>query len=321
MLANSGNAVEGTDGGVRPGRTGGPLGTNRDAGDPDAGIPATGDTGGPVGSGDHGDPEVLAILAPTLSSGRREDFGFAHLESMSTSDFASLGGKPATQRYRWVRSKLETYSNQFRESAAAQDIPVQLLVVIVLNELVDIDWKDLIEENFELPFYSVGIAQIQPKTALEHHLIPEDNEFKNWKKSGIDPRVFVKDRLRIPQYAIEAAAREIRFQLDRLREHPDSRWAAECGFYPGRAGGGQDLYKGSSKESQEGREMEVAKMIAAAYNSPDIIIAKNPLAHYQTNAIPHGNNAATLASVLYHWKIARPGTKKGSLFDPSVHPG
>ena len=317
-MAGSGNRVQGTRVGAPSPRTGGPLGSNRDAGDPDAGVRQLGDTAGPMGSADHGDPDVIAIQAPTLSTGRVDDFGFAQLETMNGSKFAALGGKSAAQRYAWVRSKIEPYSDQFRESAAAHGLPVQLLVVIVLNELLDIDWKDLLEENFELPFYSVGIAQIQPKTALEHHLIPEDAAFQAWKASGIDIRVFIKDRLRIPQYAIEAAAREIRIQLDNLFAHPESRWAAECGYIAARAGKGQDLYLGSTEESQVGREKAVAKMIAAAYNSPNIIIAKNPDGY--ANAIPHGDNASTIAEVLYVWSVARPGATKGSLFNPAVHP-
>jgi len=317
-LATSSNRVQGTRVGAPSPRTGGPLGSNRDAGDPDAGVRILGDTAGPAGSADHGDPEVVAIQEPTLSSGRVEELAFAHLETMNVQKFAALGGTPAAQRYAWVRSKIEPYSDQFRESAAGHDLPVQLLVVIVLNELLDIDWKDLIEENWELPFYSVGIAQIQPKTALEHHLIPEDAAFQAWKASGIDIRVFIKDRLRIPQYAIEAAAREIRIQLDKISQNPKSGWVAECGFVPANAGRGQDLYLGSTEVSQLGREKAVANMIAAAYNSPTIIIAKNPDRY--TNAVPHGSNASTIAEVLYNWKVARPGTTKGSLFDPGSHP-
>src|SRR5262245_11682420 len=52
------------------------------------------------------------------------------------------------ERRRWYLEKLGRYHNQLKESAAHNSIPMQLLAVIILNELADIDARDVLQQKF-----------------------------------------------------------------------------------------------------------------------------------------------------------------------------
>lgn len=289
--------------------TPGPMGINRDAADPCTPPWFVGNTPGPVGQNDYADPNTpmgqaraasyAVEQAPTLSNRGDQKLSAGALETMSTAKFAAM--PDGATRKAWILRKLGPYEAQIRESAAAFKIPVQLLGVVVANELLDIDWKDVIQENFTGG--SLGYAQIQVQTAIEHHLIPMDDGYRYAKALGME-QAFVAGRLTVPQYAIHGAAKEIRLILDNMKAHPDSAWVAKYGFSWDQAGDGQEIYRGFPDGDQREKEAHLAELVSAAYNSPDIVIAKNPFA-YEKGPI-HGANAGTLAAVFYIWSMFRP---------------
>ena len=112
----------------------------------------------------------------------------------------------------------------------------------------------------------------------------------------------MKGRLQTGQFAVEAAAREIRLLLDRMKANPESAWLKK--FNPTSVTG-QQVFDGlPSPLSQELREARLAEIVAAAYNSPDIIDAEHP-ERYQNGPI-HGKNAGVLAQVFYQWQLFPP---------------
>jgi hypothetical protein len=294
-------------------RTSGSLGTNRDAGDPGTPRWFRSDTAGSLGLGDYADPDTImcrlrtevAALggAPTVAdaaAGKVERFEFGELETMSLERLINMPG-PA-DRKSWVVGKLGPYERQLYESADKHGIPVQLLAVILVNELADIDWRDVLQEKMAAGG-SVGFAQIQVDTALTDRLIPEDELFLYARACGME-RVFVTGRLKIPQFAIEAAATEVRIQLDRAKNTPESAWVKQFSFDGSKAGSGQAVYDGFAEGTAEEKEAKLAEMIAAAYNSPDIVIAKHP-ERYNNGPI-HGQNAGGFARAFHQWRLFRP---------------
>ena len=294
-------------------KTPGPLGTNRDAGDPSTPTWFRGDTPGSLGVNDYADPGTLmcrlrtevATLgrAPTLAdaaAGKVQKFEFGELETMSVERFVNMPS-PA-DRKNWIVSKLGPYERQLYESAGKHQIPVQLLAVVLVNELADINWADVLQEKMASGG-SVGIAQIQVDTALRDKLIPEDDALSFARACGME-RVFTAGRLKIPQFAIEAAAKEIRIQLDKAKSTTDSAWVKQFKFDGAKAGIDQKIYSGFSEGSPADKEAKLAEMIVAAYNSPDILIAKHPERY--SNGPIHGSNAAALARAIHRWGLFRP---------------
>ena len=274
-----------------------------------------GDTPGPLGMNDHADPDAgvyrlragdyKGAFAPTISDARRglvKRFEVECLTSMSFEGFAALPS--GADRREWIAAKLGHLTPQLYESAAQQQIPVQLLAVVIANELLDINVADIAQESLELSVNgSYGIAQIQVDTALKDNLIPHDEQFALAKAWGME-KPFVKGRLQTGQFAVEAAAREIRLLLNRMEANPESAWVKQFNFSPTSVAG-QRVFDGlPSPLSQELREATLAEMVAAAYNSPDIINAVHP-ERYRNGPI-HGKNARVLAQLFYRWHLFRP---------------
>jgi len=245
--------------------------------------------------------------APTLAdaaANRAVTFRAEDLEEMSVPKMMHM--KDPADRKAWLVGKLGPYEKQLRESAGNQRIPVQLLAAVIVNELMDIGKTDVLQERLRgVTWGSFGIAQIQVSTALKDDLIPDDPAFQLAKSLGLGS-LYAKDHLRVPQYGIDAAAKEIRILIDRMKANRESVWLKQFGFDVNRAGDGQRIYDGFIEGSQEDKEMKLANMMAAAYNSPDIIIAKDPLRNYSVNAVPHGKNAAEMAKLLRAWDLFRP---------------
>jgi hypothetical protein len=288
---------------------------NGDAADPNTLDWWFDETPGSLGANDQHDPSTPAFQmqqvikeipqAQTLSDwhqGRVKKFEFEPLERMSTAKFAGMSD--AEERKQWIINKLGRFDSQMRESAARYQIPIQLLAIIITNELLDIDFKDLVQEELEMSASgSYGIAQIQAQTAIDHGLVEKDDGYRIALKLGFE-RQYVKGKLRIPQFAIEAAAKEIQILLQRMKGVADSPWLIKFGFDARKAGPNQQLYDAFSDKEEEDREAKLAEMIAAAYNSPGIISAKD-LAAY-VNAPIHGQNAGSMARVFYRWQFFRP---------------
>jgi outer membrane protein OmpA-like peptidoglycan-associated protein len=238
------------------------------------------------------------------------------LHTMSRSDFIRLPDRAAAE---WTIDRLGAFQNQLRESAATHNIPMQLLAAILLNELTDINILDLIQEGRGSTTGSLGIGQIQVQTALDDGLIdhiedirrPSDyisgSEVSRLGEVAHDPRRLVGERLQVPQFAIEAAAREIAHLLRRMGENLDKPFQIRNQFF---ATGpvGDSIYDGVWHGDRISREAQLAYMVGAAYNSPDIIIAENPLgmnSEYQENAIPNGQSASNMAQILATYGLFR----------------
>jgi hypothetical protein len=224
----------------------------------------------------------------------------AELEAMDWPAFVDM---PFKKRREWVIAKLVPFERQFYESAAAYKIPVQLLATVVLNELLDINWKDLAQEQMEVATHgSFGIAQIEVSTALKDDLLPLDPQTLQLAMAYGAEGALVKGYLQVPQYAIDAAAKEIRILLDRMSSNPSSKWLQMHNYTPGSTSG-QDIYS-SFSGSQEDREAALATIVDAAYNSPDILVAQHP-ENYKNGPIM-GTYADTAARLIYRLRLFRP---------------
>lgn len=213
-------------------------------------------------------------------------------------------------RGRWYVEKLGKYHSQLQESAAANDIPTQLLATIILNELVDIDPKDILQDyvassdDVRLGSGSLGMAQIQVKTALDHKLI---REYSDYCHASIVARLLV-----IPQYSIDAAAREIRYLLNLMESAPGTPWSASFNFVPPDASDRDPLryyrlgvIKITGNETQEDREVLLARMIASAYNGGEKFLSATDPKRTHPNSFIHGLNAAAIAHDLFELKLFR----------------
>jgi hypothetical protein len=223
-------------------------------------------------------------------------------------DVVSLGKMLSAERAKWYRDKLATYTGQMWNSAACNGIPRQLLATVILNELADIDSNDVWQHKIPFVGGSLGIAQIQIDTAKEHGLVDYPGEKKRSRQQ-------VRERLMIPQYAIEAAAREIRRLLDKACVEHSKPWVRKFSFSLDNMSSlksPEDIYNHIAGKTQLEKEQNLAEMVAAAYNSPDILVAKlqtsitpkHPKLVYK-NGLTHGKNARFIAEDLYRFGLFR----------------
>src|SRR5262249_13298441 len=131
-------------------------------------------------------------------------------------------------RAAWYLQRLGPYQDQLYESALNNDVPMQLLATVILNELSDIGALDILQSGKPFaPSGSLGIAQIQVSTAVKDRLfdISDDDAqhaFDRWYAGGMmlgsqtdaeqkafGRKVRASELLQTPQFAIEAAAKEI----------------------------------------------------------------------------------------------------------------
>jgi hypothetical protein len=259
-----------------------------------------------------------------------------------------LGRKAPGERREWYLEKLGALENQLQESSERHRVPMRLLAAVILNELAVIDVKDIAQEAFFVLSGSLGIAQIQIDTVISDDLFPdmtraEIRDAYNWYRKEtrehfqgpLDPddtgrRVVIRRRLRIPQHAIDAAAREIRYLLWASAENLHKPWQTTFGFTWGglRPADPQLLYqkigsqvncrsiedlqkpgfeavvgKEGEKPDRE-QEKNLAYMVSGAYNSPDVI-RTDDIGKYE-NAGTHGHNACLIAADLYDFGLFGP---------------
>jgi hypothetical protein len=123
----------------------------------------------------------------------------------------------------------------------------------------------------------------------------------------------VHRRLSIPQYAIEAAAREIRRLLDRATQRRTNPWQRRFSFSLPRMtqlSQPNDIYNHIAGANQQEKEMNLAEMVAAAYNSPGIIDARQQASitpgssrFIYRNGTIHGANARMIAGDLHTQRL------------------
>jgi RHS repeat-associated protein len=212
---------------------------------------------------------------------------------------SNIPEKTPEERKEWYKKRLGPYEAQLRESADRHHVPVQLLAAVILNELADIDWRDLVQEEIHVEKGSVGVAQIQIDTAIKDNLIPGVTDAAE-DHTDRELRTNVSVALKIPQISIDAAAKEIHLVLEAAGKNPEGPWQRKFDYpffitqppddpqtYYDFVPGGDPLF----------REMNLAFMIAAGYNSPDIT-KTHDLTRYEDGAILHGKNARFIAKDL-----------------------
>ncbi|MFT3681145.1 MAG: DUF4157 domain-containing protein [Ferruginibacter sp.] len=268
---------------------------------------------------------------PTLAEAKKTGTKL-NTKSLTKMDVNTLAGMSDAERKQWYIDKLGPYENQLRESANKNLVPVQLLAVVILNELADIDWKDIVQSGLSVDKGSLGMSQIQIETAIKDNLFDDitDEEGKAaydsmvvhpqysgmgklfarlMQTSDKEKRMAVNRRLQIPQYSIEAAAREIRHLLNQMMANTGADWQSRFGFThkgivaPNDA---QSIYNDIAGTTQLQKETNLSKLITGAYNSPKIIMAANSAENDFPNANIHGDNSKMIAGDLYNFKLFRP---------------
>lgn len=252
--------------------------------------------------------------------------------SLETMDVHTLFSKMTDkQRSAWYLKQLGPLDKRLRASAQCNSIPPQLLAVVLLNELADINWTDVWQQRLGMNG-SLGIGQIQVSTAVSDGLLdfPGDQRmihqralqaYRFQSMLGHPPTLTVADyekmirldlirtRLTTPQFAIEAAAREIRSLLDRMTKNLGNPWQTRFSFNLtslSQLSKPEDVYNHIAGLNQREKELNLSEMVVAAYNSPDIIIAKqtssvtmsDPKVIYR-NGMIHGSNSRFIAGQLY----------------------
>jgi hypothetical protein len=210
--------------------------------------------------------------------------------------------------------RLGMYNNQIYESAAENDIPPQLLATVVLNELADIGWEDLMQEIWwPKSNYSFGIAQLTINTAMKYNLIPGQLDCRpGTPQTGKPNRAIVINRMTIPQYSINGAAKLVHIILEGMCQNTDKPWVKQNGFTltdPAKINANSIYNYLAYAGAQRDREITLARIVVAAYNNDDIIIAQNPSSvdasdveknpPLYVDAIKHSNNAMWIAGRLY----------------------
>jgi hypothetical protein len=221
---------------------------------------------------------------------------------LSEMNVRTLFGMKSKARLAWYANQLGTYQSDVSASAACNHIPSQLLATVVLNELGDINWIDVWQQRLGAS-HSLGIAQIQVDTAKAHRLVENPGD-----KLPLSDAT-VGRRLTIPQFAIEAAAREIRRLLDHAVRNSSNPWPQRFAFNlkgVTQLRNPTDIYQHIAGATQREKEQNLAEMVVAAYNSPGILDAKKVASitpgaagFIYANGTIHGGNSRLIAGELY----------------------
>ena len=212
------------------------------------------------------------------------------LEIMSPETLRSLS---QSERLKWYDNKLSPCRQELKESSDRYNIATVLLTTIILNELADINFFDLGQEWIGVEKGSVGIAQIQIDTAMFHKLVDvREEEIDKYQNSteaaqrfgGKKPsknqaiRILIAQKLMQPEIAIEAAAREIKKILENIQACTFRPWKSN--FLTGEInltdGNPNQIYKFVKGETRREKNINLARMIAAPYNSSGIECVENP---------------------------------------------
>ncbi|MGH7890292.1 MAG: hypothetical protein ACRENF_07045, partial [Thermodesulfobacteriota bacterium] len=198
-----------------------------------------------------------------------------------------------SQRIKWYEDRLSPCRQQLKESSARNNIPTILLSTIILNELADINLLDLGQEWIGVDKGSVGIAQIQIDTAMFHKLVDvREEEIDRYQNSteasqrfgGKKPsknqalKILTGQKLMQPEIAIEAAAREIKKILQNIKACSRGTWRNN--FLTGEIElanrDPNEIYSFVRGATRREKNINLARMIAAPYNSSGIECVENP---------------------------------------------
>lgn len=206
------------------------------------------------------------------------------LSKMDSEKFSNMSFE---QKQDWYNSKLSPILPDLINSAKKNNIPVELLSTVITNELADIGNVDLVQESY-LSKGSLGIAQIQVQTAIDHKLIDvSEDEINNYIKDNSVIKNATKEeavkeitanKLKNPSLAVEASAREIKIILNKALASPNSKWAQNFLKLPvtKEINNMDDLMNNVKGANNREKLLNLSKLVTSIYNSPDILIAENP---------------------------------------------
>jgi hypothetical protein len=251
----------------------------------------------------------------SLAAARGEEPPMRELGWSDRMDVQTLFEMDDAARARWYVERLATFQAQLLESARGHAIPMQLLAAVILNELADIDWRDVLQSGPSTFRGSLGIAQIQIDTARRDRLVdlPPGSHRTGFARANIhahdvdDPvmvdfgeKLRAGQLLQIPQVAVEAAAREIALLLTKMAAHHASPWQVAHHF-TATGPEGEAIYAHVGTGTQTNREAALAGAVCGAYNSPDVITTADTSRY--PNATIHGSNAEYLAQDLARFRL------------------
>ena len=241
---------------------------------------------------------------------------------MSYKDFELMTEE---ERKSWYETKLSPYEAELNDAALRHNIPSQLIATVILNELADIRFEDVLQESLPISKGSVGIAQIQIATAIEFDLVDiseaeiadyqrkstvsgklgregYEDEFTASRDSAI--RSITREKLKSPEVAIEAAARRIK-QLLHTAFSAQNDFSSELLLAYRQTASIYDAIDAGGSTNIRDKERRLANLVTAAYNSPDILIAQNPGDPFVVeekgpyfNGRTHGINSRTISDEL-----------------------
>ena len=266
--------------------------------------------------------------------------GFVSQTYMTPSRFDALS---LEEQCDFIVNALGPHADFLKSTAGKHNIPPSLLAMVILNELIDYGVEDQAQEHIP-NLGSSGIAQICVQTAIEHNLVDVSEEEMNecinrlgtvdaaiatdvvlagleWVDEGPGPvrmtarQLVVWEKLVQPQYAIEAAAREIDFALNRINSNLDKTWGSH--FLEGPIDK-NDIYANVKvRQPNETdpvairlmQKQAMALMVTGAYNTQTLPLSTLPLtndpysgsfdkADNFKNAVRHGSWASTFVETL-----------------------
>jgi hypothetical protein len=258
-------------------------------------------------------------------------------DRMDPDTIASMSDKQVLD---WSLHQIGQYLDLISAAAKRHRLPPRLLATCILNELSDYGLEDQLQEVF-FSTGSVGMAQMQVLRAVEYHRVDVSAEDLDACESdtlareplGVSAgeareycrRYVTWERLNQPNYAVEAAARELDWILDTMNANLARPWQerflsgpvdrdnpyAHVLPLPSAAGQGSNARDAVAVA----REQALAVGVCTAYNAPSIMkaqavvdedgregLAKNAF----RSARRHGRRAARLAALLARGQVFQP---------------
>ncbi len=229
-------------------------------------------------------------------------------EQTHSPDFDFENPAKRNARCHWYRSKLGQYSEVINNTAKAEKVPPELLMAVILNELSDIGFEDVEQDQaiawtqgdfnkFKLDSsagymrlgamitgrpvsqWSLGIAQIQPATVLRYNAIPVSPQvLQNRELTEFVVAFSLLNRA----VSIQVAARVIKGILKDIERQqrglwisqfirPDARFSADNPY--------ESLNPHASRDPSAAsllRRRNLIQMVDAIYNTDSILRDNNP---------------------------------------------